>query len=287
MLDGLVSIILVSMISLIVRVVWQIIQTKNELSTIKRKKIKLKRAARLHQMTSKEKENSRKKRIIWNRKQNQLIKKLAWLQLTVYILGIAVVVISLAFFANRLQAKTPEKISSAKIITILDTVESPLKAVAEPTKEADTEVAQVLHPFNKTVEFPTTFLDLATMTFFAAKLEVTVLTTTRGADCWDLLVAENQFNKPPPSGKEYIMNRVRIKVLDSKEPHPTIKLSSFDFSYISTSGQKYERCILIAPDTLPNEIAANTDVEGNIYSLIDQGDQPHISVQDKEFMSIQ
>lgn len=268
--------------AIIVTYTWLIhryLKYKKELILIRKKRLDLKKATKLIDESRTRALKKAKKR--WRMRQSKMQQKIIWLQLYFYVVSLiflALIVLLYLYVPN----KTDElKVTSpVEILTTLNTPENP-KSINENQKIDTTP-----HPFMQPATLSTKFLDLSSMTFFTDTIEITVLKTIRGADAWNILVDENQFNPPATDGKEYIINRVRIKILDSSETHTSIKLSNFDFSYLLKTGEKYEPCILVVPDSLPDEIAPNVIVEGNIYCLINSEDQPIISFQDKLFMSV-
>lgn len=159
-------------------------------------------------------------------------------------------------------------------------------ASSTPTPDASSSLGNRSNPVPLGTPHPMsgTFTDYdADGQEFSANIEVTVLSTTRGADAWNIVSAENQFNDPAPEGKEYMINRVKISMSNASSDDLKAHFSDYDFDYISGKGSSYSRVSTVIPDELGVELFNNGEAEGNICELVDVGDQPLIRFVDKFF----
>lgn len=240
-------------------------------------------------MTKKPDTRQRKAQLRWNQTQKMLKKRLAKRLLFVISFGLVslVVGVTLSFYSKNEFKASSEHILKTEVKAdqdqlILDTPEQSTEEIQAPEK---TGTKENLQPFTQPVRVAANFLDLNTMTFFPAELEVTVLNSIRGEEAWRLLVGENQFNPVAPAGKEYILNRLKCKIVAPENPTAIAKFSEFDFNYYSKEGNPYERVTVIAPDRLGSELEVNVEKEGYLYSLIESGDVPVINYQSNLFLA--
>lgn len=240
-------------------------------------------------MTKKPNTRQRKAQLRWNQTQKMLKKHLAKRLVFVICFGLVslMVGLTLPFYSeNRFKASSENtfktEVNADQNHLILDTPEQSIEKDEVPEKTGTQENPQ---PFSQPVRVAANFLDLNTMTFFPAELEVTVLNSIRGEEAWRLLVGENQFNPMAPAGKEYILNRLKCKIVAPENPTAIAKFSEFDFNYYSKEGNPYERVTVIAPDRLGSELEVNVEKEGYLYALIDSGDVPVINYQNNLFLA--
>lgn len=109
---------------------------------------------------------------------------------------------------------------------------------------------------------------------FDGRLEITVLDTIRGEEAAKIVSEENQFNEPAPDGKEFIINRLEIKLTEATSEDLKAVISSNDFDYVSESGASYNESFQVIPEALDVELYNNGTAEGNVHGLIDLDDSP-------------
>lgn len=130
-------------------------------------------------------------------------------------------------------------------------------------------------PYGETMYMSGTFTDYdADYTDFDADLELSVVDTIRGEEAWNIIINENQFNDPAPEGKEYIINRVKLKLLNATSEDLKTSFRSNEFDYISETGASYSSVSVVLPDKLDVELYNNGEAEGNIVGLVDIEDKP-------------
>ena len=142
-------------------------------------------------------------------------------------------------------------------------------------------------PFGSPLYLSGTFTDYdADYEEFEAQVEVTVIETTRGADAWEIILNENQFNEPAPEGKEYVINRVQLKLSNATSEDLKSMFRESDFDYISESGASYSSVYAVIPDGLRVELYNNGVGEGNVVGLIDIDDNPLLRFESSFFLEI-
>lgn len=80
----------------------------------------------------------------------------------------------------------------------------------------------------------------------SANWQMQVLEVVRGEAAWQLALATNRFNDPPPAGFEYVLVRARVRYLGLAEgPHSINHYSHF--ATLDGDGQVYTRPSLVVP----------------------------------------
>lgn len=129
--------------------------------------------------------------------------------------------------------------------------------------------------FGEEASFFGTFADRdADYEEFDAQVDITVVDTIRGEEAWDIIINENQFNDPAPEGKEYMINRIRIKLSNATSDDLKAQFSYRDFDYVSSGGSSYSFTSVVLPDELSFELYNEGEAEGNIVNLVDIDDSP-------------
>lgn len=108
---------------------------------------------------------------------------------------------------------------------------------------------------------------------FKADVEISILEVIRGDQAYQILKAENQFNEPAPEGKEWVLVKVKGKVVDSEtEDHP-YALYDMKFQLVSNSGKVYQGDqSAVTPNGLHHELFKGAEGEGYISEVVDIGD---------------
>lgn len=106
------------------------------------------------------------------------------------------------------------------------------------------------------------------------KAELTVTDVIRGADAWALVKKGNKFNDKPESGKEYILVKFKIKVLESVDDKK-VDMNNAQFTFVNSSGATYDDFISVSGlKPALTDLYAGAETEGYAYELIDEGDNP-------------
>ena len=129
--------------------------------------------------------------------------------------------------------------------------------------------------YGETANLQGTFTDYdADWEDFDADLDITVIESIRGEEAWTMVQNENSHNKPAPEGMEYIINRVKISLLNATSEDLKASFNSSDFDYISNSGSSYSKEFAVYPDELRVELFNNGEAEGNVLGVVDINDTP-------------
>lgn len=141
-------------------------------------------------------------------------------------------------------------------------------------------------PFKQPFQIESTFKDTDADRYFSAKLEITVVETTRGDAAWEKIKEDNQYNEAPPDGYEYVLNRIKVKLTDAETEDLKVLLSKYHFSYVSSQGVVYDSPTLVLKDGLNAELFNNGEKEGNVCGLIKKEDKPLLRYKNKYFFDI-
>ena len=76
--------------------------------------------------------------------------------------------------------------------------------------------------------------------------EMTVTEVIRGEEAWKLLLAANQFNDPPDDGMEYVLVRVRVRLVAAQELAEYV--NGYDMRASGSAGIIYEPRSLVEPE---------------------------------------
>lgn len=106
-------------------------------------------------------------------------------------------------------------------------------------------------------------------------LEITLLDLLRGDKAWSKIKAANSYNEPPAEGKEYIIAKFRIRVLDTENDKP-VRISHSSFDIVRSDGTVYNDIFYIAGlnPNLSTDLYKGADYEGWTYFMVDINDTP-------------
>lgn len=105
---------------------------------------------------------------------------------------------------------------------------------------------------------------------------VTVISTTRGQEAWDIVYSENQFNDAPNDGQEYIINEIEIEVLESSDSNLSTDFSYREFDYFTNEGSNYQDTYPLLPNRFDFEIFEGGSANGYIGQIVNVDDSPTI-----------
>ena len=115
-------------------------------------------------------------------------------------------------------------------------------------------------------------------------IEIELTEVVSGEKAWNLVKNGNMFNAEPPEGKEYILAKFRITVIDTEEE--PFELNHAYFDVVSGEGIEYTDFITVSglePD-LSTDIYIGATHEGWTYFLVDTNDNP-LAVYDRKYDS--
>lgn len=201
---------------------------------------------------------------------------------------------SLGGSLSPVQIDTKKEIDDLKkeIARLEEELENKNEKTEEPLEEAITDTTLGSRskpiPVGETLSLKATLVDRdADYEEFDAKIDVTITSSIRGEDAWNILLEENQFNDPAPEGKEYIINEVEIRLFDATSDDLKTLIRKADFDYISSAGASYPSVYVVTPNELRVELYNNGSATGNIVGLVDKDDAPLIRYEKSFFMESQ
>lgn len=107
------------------------------------------------------------------------------------------------------------------------------------------------------------------------RYEIEMLELITGAKAWEMVSQGNLFNDEPPAGKEYVLAKFRIAILDTQEDKP-YSFHHAKFTAVSGSGVEYTGFLVVsglAPD-LSADLYEGAEHIGWTYFLVDINDHP-------------
>ncbi|PED43146.1 hypothetical protein [Bacillus cereus] len=108
---------------------------------------------------------------------------------------------------------------------------------------------------------------------YDTKIELSILEVIRGEHAYEILRQENEFNKPAPEGKEWVLVKVKGKIIDSETQDYQYLLSDMKFNLISDKGQVYNNVLsAVTPNKLHQKLYKGAEGEGYISQVVNVGD---------------
>ena len=118
---------------------------------------------------------------------------------------------------------------------------------------------------------------------YTYKSEVTLVEVIRGDKAWTLVEEGNRFNSEPEEGKEYILAKFKVKILESKDDEK-VTMNNYLFTYVSKGGVEYKDFVSVSglkPEL--TDMYEGGESEGYTFAIIDKDDAPLINFQDVWF----
>lgn len=115
------------------------------------------------------------------------------------------------------------------------------------------------------------------------KYEIELKEVTIGADAWSIIKKANMFNSEPGEGKEYILAKFRVKVLETEGDKP-FEINHAMFNVVSGQGVEYTDMVVVSgldPD-LSTDLYKDAEHTGWTYFLVDKGDNNPLAVLDRK-----
>ncbi|MBC1490152.1 DUF4064 domain-containing protein [Listeria immobilis] len=138
--------------------------------------------------------------------------------------------------------------------------------------------------FNDTFKIEGPVTKYNTMSSIDASTNLTVTETIRGDEAWKFIQTRSKYNEAPPEGKEYILNKIKVKVYDIALPEDRAYINASDFTYFSDSNIEYDtHQYIILPDELNAHLYNNEETDGYVVGLIDLDDRPLIEYENFYF----
>lgn len=107
-----------------------------------------------------------------------------------------------------------------------------------------------------------------------AKVEISIPKVIRGDQAYEILKQKEQVNRPAPEGKEWVLIKVKGKLVDAETQDFIYLLDDLYFELVSKADQVYDDPQhAITPNPLPKEIYKGAEVDGYISKLVNAGDE--------------
>lgn len=112
--------------------------------------------------------------------------------------------------------------------------------------------------------------------------EITLLGAKRGEEAWEMIEEANMFNDEPSSGKEYLLTKIRFKLLATSDDK-AYDINSFQFESVSGTGKVYEDTWIVEPEpSLSADLYPGAEHEGWITFEIDEHDSNPLIVFERD-----
>jgi len=125
--------------------------------------------------------------------------------------------------------------------------------------------------------------------------ELEALEVRRGAEAWDMLLAANAFNDPPPDGLEYLLVRVRVRALHADDEAVYLGGSAY-FRARADDGRVFDPPAVVVPEpgldarlfpggshtgwvALQGPVDTRLSLEFNPFYTLDETDRRFISLR--------
>ncbi|MED1116447.1 hypothetical protein [Bacillus paramycoides] len=118
--------------------------------------------------------------------------------------------------------------------------------------------------------------DPATSNSYDAKVEVSIKEIIRGEQAWKLIQKENQFNKAPADNMEYVLVKVKTKVVDADTTDFAYHSNDIiNTEYVSEDGKVYQMDTEhqpVIPTPLRSAVFKGAEAEGYSVQYIQKND---------------
>lgn len=105
-----------------------------------------------------------------------------------------------------------------------------------------------------------------------AEVELTITEVKRGGSAWNMIKGANMFNDKPAQGKEYLLAKIKIKVIETKDDEP-YNVETSDFKMVSSKGVVYDSPSIVEPEPkLDGEVYSGGVIEGWESFEVDKSD---------------
>ena len=154
-------------------------------------------------------------------------------------------------------------------ISTSEETEGLLEAKVETTAEETTE-AVVGGTRDDPIAFGTTHVFRDAL--YDYEVEVTVTEVIRGSEALNLVKSINRLNTDPSAGKEYMLAKVRVKGISSKNGEKITLLPFYHFECASQAGIGYDYKIVYNLEPEISDIYPGGETEGYLCYIVNEGD---------------
>lgn len=109
--------------------------------------------------------------------------------------------------------------------------------------------------------------------FGDAHYEMELIESISGAEALEMVKASNEFNDEPGDGKEYILAKFRLQLIEVEEEPFDVNPQQFDI--VSASGASYEDFVSVAglDPEFRSDLYEGGEIEGWVPFLVDANDE--------------
>lgn len=159
-------------------------------------------------------------------------------------------------------------------------------SVTAPTLGSDMQTSNEVSSYSRTNPAPigttqTYTVDKKFSTAYTA--DITITESYSGSRAWSKIEEANMFNDEAPSGKEYILVKVKATVRDVKDDK-AVDFSQYSFTPFSGTNTEYEQAFVVEPEpAFSGSVYSGGTLEGYIAFLVDESDSNPKIVFEKEY----
>ncbi len=108
-----------------------------------------------------------------------------------------------------------------------------------------------------------------------ATIELEMVELVSGDEAWTMVREANPFNEEPAEGKEYILAKFRVKVIETEEDDP-YEVNHAQFDAVSEDGVTYDEFISVSglEPSLRTDLYEGAEHHGYTYFIVDKDDSP-------------
>lgn len=121
---------------------------------------------------------------------------------------------------------------------------------------------------------------------YSAVVNVTIHEMKRGKSVYQEALSQNQYNKAPMDGYEYIALKVSVELVEAETEDYALFVSEGDFQFISTEGSSYEFTSLVYEPELRAEIYTGGSTSGYVIGQVKIGDDVLVVYEDAEWNNV-
>lgn len=146
------------------------------------------------------------------------------------------------------------------------------------SKKEEAKVGSRSNPvaIGQSATFEDKIVDNATSKSYKAKIEVSIQEVIRGDQAWQIIHKENRFNKAPADDMEYVLVKVKTKVVDAETTAFAYQIADIvNTEFVSADGKVYQlnpEHHPVIPTPIENQIFKGAEAEGYSVQYIKQND---------------
>ncbi len=149
-------------------------------------------------------------------------------------------------------------------------VDEPEEEVDEPEEEVDENSRTNPAGLNEAFTVHKDDIFVGKVTF-----ELEMVELISGDEAWNMVREANPYNDEPEDGKEYILAKFRVKIIETEEDDP-YEINHAQFEAVSEGGVTYDAFISVSglEPNLRNDLYEGAEHTGYTYFMVDKDDSP-------------